>query len=36
MKISAVVIGYNDEPNIRPCLESLQWADEIIFVDSYS
>lgn len=35
-KISAVVIGYNDEPNIRACLESIRWADEIIFVDSYS
>lgn len=35
-KISAVVIGYNDEPNIRACLESLRWVDEIIFVDSFS
>lgn len=35
-KISVVVIGYNDEPNIRACLESVRWADEIIFVDSYS
>lgn len=36
LKVSVVVIGYNDEPNIRACLESAQWADEIIFVDSYS
>lgn len=35
-KISAVVIGYNDEPNIEQCMESLSWADEIIFVDSFS
>ncbi|MGQ0811856.1 MAG: glycosyltransferase family 2 protein [Nitrospiraceae bacterium] len=35
-KISAVVIAYNDEPYMRACLESLQWADEIIVVDSYS
>lgn len=35
-KVSAVVIAYNDEPNIRPCLESLRWADELIVVDSYS
>lgn len=34
--LSVVVIGYNDEPNIRACLESVRWADEIIFVDSFS
>jgi len=31
-----VVIAYNDEPNIRACLETLTWADEIIVVDSHS
>ena len=35
-KLSVVVIGYNDEPNIRACLESVRWADEIVFVDSHS
>lgn len=35
-KISAVVIAYNDEPNMRPCLESVAWADELIVVDSFS
>jgi len=35
-KVSAYVIAYNDEPNMRPCLESLTWADEIIVVDSFS
>ena len=35
-KISAVVITYNEEKNIRRCLESLSWADEIVVVDSYS
>jgi glycosyltransferase involved in cell wall biosynthesis len=34
--ISAVVIAYNDEPNIRACLETLTWADEIVVVDSHS
>lgn len=34
--ISAVVIAYNDEPNMRACLESVTWADEIIVVDSHS
>lgn len=34
--ISAVVLAYNDEPYIRSCLESIQWVDEIIVVDSYS
>lgn len=35
-KLSAYVIAYNDEPNIRACLESISWADELIVVDSYS
>ncbi|MGB2698388.1 MAG: glycosyltransferase family 2 protein [Candidatus Zixiibacteriota bacterium] len=35
-KISAIVIVYNEEKNIRRCLESLTWADEIVVVDSYS
>lgn len=34
--VSAVIIAYNDEPNLRPCLESVTWADELIVVDSYS
>ena len=34
--ISLVVIAYNDEPNMRGCLESVTWADEIIVVDSHS
>ena len=35
-KVSAVVIAYNDEPNMRACLETLTWADEIVVVDSHS
>ena len=35
-KISAIVISYNEEKNIRRCLESLSWVDEIVVVDSYS
>ena len=35
-KVSAVVIAYNDEPNMRACLESVTWADELIVVDSHS
>ncbi len=34
--ISAVIITFNEEKNIRRCLESLKWADEIVVVDSYS
>ena len=37
IKLSAVIIVYNEERNIGRCLESLQGiADEIIIVDSYS
>ncbi|MCD4652865.1 glycosyltransferase family 2 protein [bacterium] len=34
--LSAVVITFNEEDNIRECLESLSVADEIIIVDSNS
>lgn len=34
--ISAVIITLNEEANIRRCLESVKWADEIIVVDSGS
>jgi len=34
--LSVVIITKNEEVNIRRCLESLLWADEIIVVDSGS
>jgi len=34
--VSACIIAYNEEKNIRRCLESVKWCDEIIVVDSYS
>ena len=34
--ISSVVITYNEEANIGECLDSLQWTDEIIVIDSGS
>jgi glycosyltransferase involved in cell wall biosynthesis len=34
---SVYIIAYNDEPNMRPCLDSVAgWADELIVVDSHS
>lgn len=37
IKISAVIITFNEERNIKRCLESLKGiADEIVVVDSYS
>ena len=35
-KVSALVIAYNEEPNIRACLETVTWADKIVVVDSFS
>lgn len=35
-KISVTIITGNEETNIRECLESVRWADEIIVVDSES
>jgi heptosyltransferase-3 len=37
IKVSAVVITYNEEKNITRCIDSLrQVADEIVVIDSYS
>jgi glycosyltransferase involved in cell wall biosynthesis len=35
-KISAVIITKEEEENIRRCLDSIRWADEIIVVDAES
>ena len=35
-KISVTIITLNEESNIRRCLESVSWADDIIVVDSGS
>lgn len=35
-KVSATVVTLNEEDNIRDCLETLTWCDEIIIVDSFS
>lgn len=36
MKISVLIHTLNEEKNIKSCLESVKWADEIIVVDMYS
>jgi len=35
-KISAVIVARNEEHNIRLCLETVRWADEIVVVDNFS
>ena len=35
-KLSVTIIAFNEEKNIKDCLESVKWADEIILVDSGS
>src|SRR3989338_2345040 len=34
--ISVCIITHNEESNIRRCLESVKWAEEIVVVDSGS
>jgi glycosyltransferase involved in cell wall biosynthesis len=34
--VSAIVVCYNERENIRRCLESVKWCDEIVVVDSFS
>ena len=36
MTLSVCIICFNEEVNIRRCLESVSWVDEIIVVDSMS
>jgi len=36
MSISSVIITKNEESNIKRCLESIDFSDEIIIVDDYS
>lgn len=36
MKISVVVNTWNEEKNIKRCLESVKWTDEIVVVDMHS
>ncbi|HUV42558.1 MAG TPA: glycosyltransferase family 2 protein [Patescibacteria group bacterium] len=36
MSISVVIVAYNEEKNIRRCLDSVKWADEMIVVDTES
>lgn len=36
VEISVVIITLNEEKNISRCLESVQWADDIVVVDSGS
>ena len=36
MKISAVIIAYNEEANIADAIGSVSFADEIVVVDSNS
>ena len=35
-KISVCIITFNEQSNIRRCLESVRWCDEIVVLDSYS
>ena len=35
-KLSVVISAYNEEAKIADCLDSVKWADEIIFVDNSS
>jgi glycosyltransferase involved in cell wall biosynthesis len=34
--LTVIVPTFNEEDNIRECLESVQWADDIFVVDSFS
>jgi glycosyltransferase involved in cell wall biosynthesis len=35
-KLSVNIITYNEAHNLKDCLESIRWADEVVVVDSHS
>lgn len=36
LRISVVTVVYNEEKNMRRCLDSVRWADEIVVIDQSS
>ena len=34
--ISIFILTLNEEQNIRECLASVEWADDVVVLDSYS
>ena len=36
MKLSVVIITFNEENHIGECLENVKWADDIVIIDSFS
>ncbi len=36
MKLSAVVLTINEANNIRDCISSLEFCDEVIVIDDFS
>jgi glycosyltransferase involved in cell wall biosynthesis len=36
MKVSAVILTYNEQTRLRECLASAAWCDEVVVVDGYS
>lgn len=35
-RLSVIVPTFNEERNVKSCLESVRWADEVLVVDSFS
>jgi glycosyltransferase involved in cell wall biosynthesis len=35
-RVSGIITSFNEEHNIAECIESINWCDEIVLVDSYS
>ena len=35
-RVSVIITTFNEEVNIADCIESVQWADEVLVVDSFS
>ncbi len=36
IKVSVIIVTFNEEKRIRRCLESVRWADEVVIVDQSS
>lgn len=36
LKVAGVILTYNEEGYIEPCIESLRWTDQVVVFDSFS
>ena len=36
LDLTVLILTYNEEQNLRACLDSVRWSDDVLVVDSFS